>query len=64
MPQLSLRLLPAELEDDKLSVSSIHLNQGALKTSIFTLVDIDVEITIEISHNKKTRLTEIKIDGK
>ena len=43
---------------------SIHLTQGALKTSIFTLVDIDVEIPIEISHNKKTRLTEIKIDGK
>ena len=43
---------------------SIHSSHKALKTSKFTLVDIDVEIPIEISHNKKTRLTEIKIDGK
>ena len=59
-----------KLEKDKddfltlFKLPSIHISQGALKKSIFTIVDIDVKIPIEISHNKKTRLTEIKIDEK
>ena len=56
-----------KFKDDFLTLfklPSIHLNQGFLKTSKFTLVDIDVEIPIEISHNYKTRLTRVIIDKK